>query len=223
MEAIKQISITPDTDVILKVLSGETALFEVLIRRYNPLLYKLARTYGLCHHDAEDVMQETHFAAYCALKSFRAEAAYKTWLTKIHLRKCYHKVNEQYKRHEQAEDTQIAEQSSFVHTSMNKHTERTVMSRELGKVLEESLQQLPLIYRNVFVMREIEGFNVAETAELLEITAINVKVRLNRAKSLLQKQLENYYSSAEIYEFHLRYCDGIVQGVFERIAAIGGG
>jgi RNA polymerase sigma-70 factor (ECF subfamily) len=91
------------------------------------------------------------------------------------------------------------------------------MNKELAKVLEESLQALPLIYRNVFVLREIEGFSVAETAELMNITPVNVKVRLNRAKVLLQKQLEGYYSSADIYEFHLRYCDKIVEGVFQRI------
>jgi RNA polymerase sigma-70 factor (ECF subfamily) len=201
------------------VLSGEIALVEVLIRRYNPLLYKLARTYGLSHHDAEDIMQETHFAAYCHLKNFRAEASYKTWLTKIHLHKCYHKVNEHYVKHEQPGHEPITEQTSTMRRSIDKQTERTIMSRELGKVLEESLQQLPLIYRNVFVLREIEGFNVADTAELLGITTVNVKVRLNRAKTLLQQHLEKYYSTADIYEFHLRYCDTIVAGVFKKIAA----
>jgi RNA polymerase sigma-70 factor (ECF subfamily) len=108
-----------------------------------------------------------------------------------------------------------------MYTPTEKQTERTVMSRELGKVLEEVLQQLPLIYRNVFVLREVEGFSVADTADMLGITAVNVKVRLNRARTLLQKQLESYYSAVDIFEFHLRYCDGIVAGVFERIAAMG--
>jgi RNA polymerase sigma-70 factor (ECF subfamily) len=219
VEAIQHISLATDTEVIDRVLSGDTAAFELLIRRYNPLLYKLARTYGLSHHDAEDVLQETHFAAYCQLKSFRADASYKTWLTKIHLHKCYHKVHEKHLKYEQQGDELITEQSIFMHTSGERQqTERAIMSRELGKVLEESLQQLPLIYRNVFVLREVEEFSVAETAEMLSITAVNVKVRLNRAKALLQKQLESYYSIADIYEFHLRYCDKIVEGVFERIA-----
>jgi RNA polymerase sigma-70 factor (ECF subfamily) len=214
-------AIASEAEIIGNIVAGESALFEVLIRRYNALLYKLARTYGLSHHDAEDVMQDTHFTAYCQLKSFRAESSYKTWLTKIHLHKCYHKVRSGQTRYEQVDNDLITEQTISMHMAPNRqNTEGVVMNKELGKVLEDSLQQLPLIYRNVFVLREIEGFNVAETAELIGITPVNVKVRLNRAKALLQKQLETYYSSADIYDFHLRYCDKIVKGVFDRIAAM---
>ena len=85
-----------DEGIIDKVVNGETALFEVLIRRYNPLLYKIARSHGFNHHDAEDLLQESHFAAYMQLKNFRKEATYKTWLTKIKLHKCYHKANQSH-------------------------------------------------------------------------------------------------------------------------------
>ena len=69
----------------------------------------------------------------------------------------------------------------------------------------------------VFLLREVEGFSVQETADLLGITPINVKVRLNRAKTMLQKQLERYYSTSDLYEFNLVYCDAIVKRVFDRI------
>ena len=104
----------------------------------------------------------------------------------------------------------------------NQDTERIVVNKELAKILEESLQHLPMPYRSVFLLREIEGFSVAETAELLNITQVNVKVRTNRAKAMLQKQLEKFYSSMELYEFHLTYCDKIVKKVFEQIATTGG-
>lgn len=84
-------------------------------------------------------------------------------------------------------------------------------------MLERSLQNLPATYRTVFVLREIEGFSVKETAELLGITDTNVKVRLNRAKAQLQKEIEQTYSQSEIYSFNLVYCDGIVQNVFTRL------
>ena len=77
-----------------------------------------------------------------------------------------------------------------------------------------------MMYRLVFVLREIEGFNVAETAQLLNISTVNVKVRLNRAKAMLQKQLEKMYSSAEIYEFNLVYCDRLVKRIFDQIHSI---
>jgi RNA polymerase sigma factor (sigma-70 family) len=220
METLKhQTGYASDEEIIAKVLDGELALFEVLIRRYNSLLYKIARSYGLNHYYAEDVMQETHVSAYTELKSFKQNSSYKTWLTRIHLNKCYHKLNYGHLKYETADSDLITDQSASMHSSGTRQdTERVVMNKELAKVLEQSMQGLPLIYRTVFVLRELEGFSVAESSEMLGITPINVKVRLNRAKALLQKQLEQYYSTADIYEFHLRYCDGIVQQVFDRIS-----
>jgi RNA polymerase sigma factor (sigma-70 family) len=213
-------SYATDEEIIEKILRGETMLFEVLIRRYNSLLYKIARSCGFNHHDAEDLMQECHIAAFMYLKTFRREASYKTWLTKIHLNRCYHKLNCGHVKYEEASDELITDRSLFVEAvTENKETENWVINKELGKVLEESLQQIPLSYRSVFILREIEGFSVAETAELLGITPLNVKVRLNRSKAMLQKQLERFYSAADLYEFHLVYCDKIVKNVFERISA----
>jgi RNA polymerase sigma-70 factor (ECF subfamily) len=111
-------------------------------------------------------------------------------------------------------------QPAYVSTKENQ-TERIFLNHELTTILEKSLQSIPVMYRTVFVLREIEGFSVAETAELLDITPVNVKVRLNRAKSLLQKQVEQFYSHTEIYSFNLVYCDGIVYKVFKRINEIG--
>ncbi|RYF86343.1 MAG: sigma-70 family RNA polymerase sigma factor, partial [Chitinophagaceae bacterium] len=163
------------------------------------------------------LMQETHIAAFRYLASFRNDASYKTWLTKIHLNHCYHKLHDGHAEHSEAIDVAM-EQGDFIAASIKKQdTEHRVLTKELGKVLELSLQQIPLAYRSVFVLREIEGFSVTETAALLQITPVNVKVRLNRAKAMLQKQLENFYSAADLFEFHLMYCDKIVRYVFERI------
>ena len=97
------------------------------------------------------------------------------------------------------------------------HTEKVLLNKELSNVLEKSLTGIPEIYRMVFVLREVEGFSVAETAELLDITPINVKVRLNRAKTLLQKEIEQFYCQADLYSFNLIYCDAVVHNVFGRI------
>jgi RNA polymerase sigma-70 factor (ECF subfamily) len=80
-----------------------------------------------------------------------------------------------------------------------------------------------VIYRTIFVLREIEGFTIAETAELLDITTTNVKVRLNRAKALLQKEMEHFYTRNELFSFNLIYCDAIVHRVFEKIKSINDG
>jgi DNA-directed RNA polymerase specialized sigma24 family protein len=82
------------------------------------------------------------------------------------------------------------------------------------------LEHLPIIYKTVFILREVEGFSVAETAELLDISTVSVKVRLNRAKTVLQKRLEESYSTADIFEFNLVYCTQMVNKVMEQIRNI---
>jgi RNA polymerase sigma factor (sigma-70 family) len=96
-------------------------------------------------------------------------------------------------------------------------TENAALRKEFSKVMEQALQKLPLPYKIVYVLRAVEGFSVAETAELLHITPVHVKVRFNRAKALLQQQLKSYYSHTAIFEFHLDYCDKMVQAVFEKL------
>jgi len=207
-----------DEEVIEKIKGGETAFFEILIRRHNATLYKIARSYGLNHQDAEDMMQEAHYAAFRQLHSFRKESSYKTWIARILLHQCYHKVNYGSGKYEHATDSYITGQDWIMPSASNKQdTEKKVLNKELAAILEQSLEGLPVLYRSVFVLREVEGFSVAETAALLDITPTNVKVRLNRAKAMLQKQLEQFYTTTELYEFHLRYCDAIVKNVFDRI------
>jgi RNA polymerase sigma-70 factor (ECF subfamily) len=89
--------------------------------------------------------------------------------------------------------------------------------REMAMILEKSLQKIPVIYRTVFILRETEGFNTEETAELLHITPVNVKVRLNRAKALLQKEIEQFYQHNDLFSFNLVYCSAMVEKVFEKI------
>jgi RNA polymerase sigma-70 factor (ECF subfamily) len=197
-----------DGNVIEKIIAGDTAIFEILIRRYNQALYKIGRMYGFNHQDTEDLMQDTHVSAYMQLAAFENRSSYKTWISRIMINKCIYKLKYGYSRKEIS--SELKEES----TSANLQTEQSMLNRELSTVLEKSLDSIPLIYRSVFVLREIEGYSVAETAELTGITGVNVKVRLNRAKSLLQKQLEQFYSSGDIYSFNLIYCDKMVDRVF---------
>ena len=201
-----------DEKVIQKILDGDTAVFEILIRRYNTVIYRIGRMYGFNHHDTEDLMQDTHVSAYTQLASFENRASYKTWLSRIMINKCIYKLKYGYFKNE-IPDEQVYNES----TSATMQTEQNMLNRELSSVIEKSLESLPVIYRSVFVLREVQGFSVAETAELLGITPVNVKVRLNRAKSLLQKQLEQVYTANEIYSFNLIYCDAIVNRVFDEI------
>jgi RNA polymerase sigma-70 factor (ECF subfamily) len=104
------------------------------------------------------------------------------------------------------------------HHSVN--TENITVNKELGRVLETAVRKIPDDYRMVFVLRELNGLSVAETAESLGITEGNVKVRLNRAKTMLRSEIEKIYSPEDIFEFNLVYCDSMVHRVMERIHAL---
>jgi RNA polymerase sigma factor (sigma-70 family) len=216
------IAVNSDLSVIGKIVKGEVSLFEILIRRYNSVLYKIARSYGFNHHDAEDLMQDTHVSAYTSLQKFEGRSSYKTWISKIMVNKCLYKLKYGYFKNEVPAETAVEPNHQPMYASTKENQpENMLLNHELASVLEKSLQSIPVMYRTVFVLREVEGFSVAETAELLEITPVNVKVRLNRAKTLLQNQVEQFYSRTEIYSFNLIYCDATVHKVFERINEMG--
>ena len=210
-----------ETDVIEQILSGNKPLFEILIRRYNPFLYKVGRGYGFNHQDTEDLMQETFVSTYLNLKKFAGRSSFKTWIIKIMLNQCYHKTHKLSYRKEQA--TEILPGNSPIMFSNDNYTDNTksVINREFNNIVEASLAKLPEDYRMTFTLRELTGLSVAETAETMQTTPSNVKVRLNRAKAMLRKEIENTYTPEDIYEFNLIYCDRIVDAVLKRIAAIG--
>ena len=94
----------------------------------------------------------------------------------------------------------------------------TVINRELSHVIGEAITRIPLDYRMVFSLRELNGMSTAETAAALDITEANVKVRLNRAKNMLRTMVEKMYAPEDIYEFNLVYCDRIVGHVMNKIS-----
>lgn len=207
-----------DGTVIQKILAGDLNYFEVLIRRYNSVLYKIARSYGFNHHDAEDLMQDTHVAGYLSLGQFAGRSSYKTWISKIMVNKCLYKLKYGYYKRELLTESVPGSNEDYMPLKIkDTQSEDTVINRELTMILEKSLQNIPQIYRTVFVCRELEGFSIAETAELLNISPMNVKVRLNRAKALLQQRIQDFYSKSEVYSFNLIYCDAIVERVFDKI------
>lgn len=212
----KQFETYSDFEIIRRVINGETEMYQILIRRYNSFLYKIGRTYRYNHQDTQDLMQEAYISAYCNLKKFENRSSFKTWFTRIMLNHCYqrkHKLS--FKNEIIAGDLQTEKSNvMFHHTSNN---EKITLNKELGKVLENAIHEIPEDYRIVFSLRELNGLSVAETAEAIDISESNVKVRLNRAKTMLRAQIEKMYSPEEIFEFNLVYCDGMVEKVMKRI------
>lgn len=210
-------SMLSDAEVIGKVVTGETAIFELLIRRYNEVLYKIGRMYGFNHQDTEDLMQETHVAAFVRLSSFEGRSSYKTWVSRIMINKCIYKMKYGYYNRElNANNTLVSEAETHCGSL------EMLLNKELSGIIEKAVEQLPVNLRSVFVLREIEEFSVNDTAALLDITPVNVKVRLNRAKTMMQKVVEHFYSRADIYSFNLKYCDAITKKTLHMICRVAG-
>ncbi|MEX2231020.1 MAG: sigma-70 family RNA polymerase sigma factor [Cyclobacteriaceae bacterium] len=205
-----------DTEIIEKIIEGDTALFEILIRRYNPYLYRIGRTYHYNHPDTEDLMQEAYVQAFFHLRDFENRSSFKTWLTRIMLNNCYQKKQRlRYQKEVIAEKTNTENHVPLFHETSN--TEKIMVNKELGNVLEDALNLIPEDFRIVFTLRELNGLSVLDTTEALGISESNVKVRLNRAKKMLRTEIEKMYSPEEIYEFNLRYCDRMVERVMREI------
>lgn len=213
MKELEQLS---DYEIIQRIRSGGDALFEILIRRNNPFLYKIGRSYNYSHEDTQDLMQDTFINAYTSLASFENRSSFRTWIIKIMLNNCYKKQQKFSFKNETASeinDKSIPMFSNHQHSDTNK----TVMNRELNFVIENAVQHIPIDYRMVFSLREMNGLSIKETAEALGISETNVKVRLNRAKTMLRKEVEKSYSPEDIFEFNLIYCDSMVNMVMGKI------
>jgi RNA polymerase sigma-70 factor (ECF subfamily) len=205
-----------DEEIIKKILAGHSVWFEILVRRYNSTLYKIARGYGFNQQDTEDLIQDAHFTAYKQLQTLEHPGSYKTWICKILINNCIYKLSHGYFKYEHPKA--IKEKDNPIHQQEKKSSsEDLIVNRELSSVIENCLQSIPIIYKSVFVLREIEGFTVAETSEILGISLANVKVRLNRAKQLLKSELEKYYSAKDLFDFKDVYCNKIVNEVFQKI------
>lgn len=209
-----------DEDVVTRVLAGETALYEILMRRYNQRLYRVARSILRNDGDAEDVMQEAYVRAYEHLNQFAGQAKFSTWLTKIAVYEALGRLRRQG-RTENLDSVLDSDRHVMARmTSDTRDPERQAYDHELRIVLEGAIDSLPETYRLVFMLRSVEGMSVADTAGCLDIGVEAVKTRLHRARSLLRKDLQQRAGvvTAQTFPFHLSRCDRVVEAVFRRIA-----
>ena len=204
-----------DADVISKVLNGEKAMYEIIVRRYNPYLYKIGRSYNYSHDDTQDLMQDTYIDAYKSLDKYEGRSNFKTWISRIMLNNCFRKKEKSSFKKEVMEE--FNEHSTPLFAAAENKTATIVHSRELGTIIEQALDNIPLDYNMVFTLREMNQMSVAETSELLQISEANVKVRLNRAKEMLRQHIEKSYTATELYEFNLVYCNAMVDRVMNII------
>ncbi len=208
-----------DKEIITKVLNGDKELYAVLVRRYNQRLYRIAMSILDNDAEAEDVMQTAYINAYMNLAKFTFRSEFSTWLTRILINESLLRVKKK-KRSVSMTDNLIDMHLSQQQFPYHKTPEGKTINGELREVLQKAIQSLPDKYRNVFVMREIEGMNVSETKQCLGISEVNVKVRLNRAKAILRDLLSSHYKKEDVFHFHLTRCDLMITNVLAGIKII---
>ena len=206
---------TSDDEIVRRIVDGDAALFEILMRRHNQRIYRAVRAVLGSDNDAEDVMQQAYLNAYQHLHQFAGDAQFSTWLTRI-------AVNEALGRRRKR--TRALDQGTEVVdiTLVESNTpdpEQEASHSELRDVMEREVAALPDAFRVVVVMRDVEGLSTSETAASLGISEDLVKQRLHRARAMLR---ENLYQRAgvtlaSLFAFGNARCDRVVAEVMARI------
>jgi RNA polymerase sigma-70 factor (ECF subfamily) len=204
-----------DEEVVVRVRAGDTHFFEVLMRRYNQRLYRAARAILQNDADAEDAVQQTYLNAYRHLAQFEGRARFSTWLTRIAV---YEALSRRRRFHDKPLGSSDDEQIERA-VSAAPDPERQTYAGELGVLLESALATLPHGYRSVFMLREVDGLNTAETAQQLCVSEGTVKTRLHRARDLLQRKLHDV-TPAEAFRFGGNRCDTMVASVMSRLSGM---
>ena len=210
-----QLAALTDEEIVERTLEGETALFELLMRRYNQRLYRITRAIVKDEGEAEDVTQDAYVRAFEHLHQFAGRASFSTWLTRI----AVHEASARLRRRGRQVDI---EESIPTLASAAAGPEQRAADQELGRAIEAAIDALPEVYGSVFMLREVEGLSTAETAACLDINAETVKTRLHRARALLRNHITARIGVAarETFRFAGARCDRTVAAVMARITSL---
>ena len=215
-----------DADLVVRIAHHDQTAFEALMRRYNGKLFRVARAILKDDSEAEDALQDGYLDAYRRMADFRGESQLSTWLTRIVINQALMRLRRQKRDRvvvpfgaRRGPDHELAE-ANMADDKAESPTDAT-MRVEVRRILERRIDELPIAFRTVFVMREVEDMTVEETAACLAIPSATVRSRLFRARALLREALARDMDSAtvEVFGFLGERCDRIVAAVLARVSA----
>jgi RNA polymerase sigma-70 factor (ECF subfamily) len=209
-----------DEEAVSRVLQGETGLFEIIMRRYNQRLFRVARAILRNDSEAEDVVQDAYVRAYQHLSQFAGKSTFSTWLTRIAIHEALAR-RRRSGRWEELEAVQKNQDNAPILKSSILDPEAQTAQAQARQLLQAAIEALPDDYRTVVIMRDVEEMDVRETAASLEVSEASVKTRLHRAHAMLRRELYARAQGrvADLYPFLGARCDRMVKSVFERIRA----
>lgn len=205
-----------DEEIVARVVAGDVALFEMLIRRHNQRIYRAVRAVLRDDELVEDVMQQAYLNAYQHLPQFAGNARFSTWLTRIAVNEAIGRRRKRYRLVNEGDEElmNLADPDA-------RDPEQQASASELRDVLEREVAALPDTFRTVLILRDVEGLSTAETAASLDISEDLVKQRLHRARGVLRDQLYRRagVTLQSIFTFGNSRCDRLVAVVMDEILA----
>ena len=214
-----------DSELVRRAMARDEAAVRAIMQANNRRLYRLAR--GILRNDgeAEDVVQETYVRAFTHLESFRGDSSLATWLSRIAMNEALGRLRRQRPNVDidrLAPGALEAQIIQFPLSAAVEDPEKSMAQREIQHVVEHAIDELPEAFRIVFITRVIEGMNVEETAEILDIKPETVKTRLHRARAMLRDSVEKKIGPVvmEAFPFAGRRCERLTEAVLKRLDLI---
>ncbi len=204
-----------DAELVARILAGDTAAFELIMRRYNQRLFRVARSVVRTDDEAEDVVQETYLRAFENLARFEGRASLPTWLSRIALHEALRR------RRRRARAPSGLDPDALPAPRGHASPPDAAAGEEMRALLTGAVDALPPLHRSVVMLRLVEGLGTGETAESLGLTEANVKITLHRARRMLFETIQRR-AIPELrrqFAFDGERCDRIVAAVFARLAA----
>jgi RNA polymerase sigma-70 factor (ECF subfamily) len=205
-----------DLEAIHAVEHGNREMFEVIVRRYNPRLYRVGMAYLQDHALSEDAMQNAYLKAFLNLHRFRRSSTFGTWLTRIMINECLMILRSKKRITMHSLDdgeTPLDEDRLAAPAPDSLH------AQDIRAVIEKALQALPRTHRAVYLLREVQQLSTEETAQSLGLSRENVKVSLHRAREGLKTQVLKSAAGAELFDYPARYCDPLTARVMQAVHA----
>jgi RNA polymerase sigma factor (sigma-70 family) len=214
---------TDEADLVRRTAARDTAAFEMLMRQHNGRLFRVARAILKSDSEAEDALQDAYLDAYRRIGEFRGESRVGTWLTRIVINQALMRLRKHkrdrvvvsFAEGRRGEDMPEIDPAD----TQTEPPPSATLRAEIRQILERRIDELPVAFRTVFIMREVEDMSVDETAACLGISPATVRTRHFRARALLRESLARDIDTAttDVFHFAGRRCDRIVEGVLTRI------
>ncbi|MBA7473891.1 MAG: RNA polymerase sigma factor [Bradyrhizobium icense] len=210
-----------DAGLVRRALARDEAAVRAIMQANNRRLYRIARGILRNEAEAEDVVQDTYVRAFTHLEQFRGDSSLSTWLSRIAMNESLGRLRRQKPGVEWSELEKISTRAQIIPFPLasNDDPEKSMAQREIQRVVEHAIDELPEPFRLVFITRVIEGMNVEEAAEILGLKPETVKTRLHRARNLLRDNVERKIGPVvmEAFPFAGKRCERLTEAVLQRL------